>query len=48
MAVYCATAQAENIFLEYFNYVLESLNLYHPTNWREALALFQHLMQVAQ
>ena len=48
MAVYCGSVEDENIFLEYFNYVLENLNLHHPTNWREALALFQRLMQVAQ
>ena len=48
MAVYCAVANDENIFTEYFNYVLESLNLHPPANWREALALFQHLMQIAE
>ena len=48
MAVYCGSVEDENIFLEYFNYVSENLNLHHPTNWREALALFQQLMQVAQ
>ena len=30
-----------NIFLEYFNYALESFNLHCATNWREALTLFQ-------
>lgn len=36
-------------FLEYFNYVLASLNLHRPTNGREALVrIFQRLMQVAQ
>ena len=34
--------------MEYFNYALESLNLHCPTNWREALALFQHLIKVSQ
>ena len=48
MAVYCRSVEDENIFLEYFNYVLENLNLHHSTNWREALALFQRLMLVAQ
>lgn len=48
MAVYCTTDEEENIFLEYFNYALESLNLHRPTNWREALTLFQRLMQVSQ
>ena len=32
MAVYCTTDEDENIFEEYFNYVLESLNLHRPTN----------------
>ena len=35
-------------FMEYFNYVLESLNLHCPTNWREALTLFQRLIKVSQ
>ena len=48
MAVYCTTDEEENIFLEYFNYALESLSLNRPTNWREALTLFQRLMQVSQ
>ena len=48
MAVYCTTDEEENIFLEYFNYALESLNLHRPTNWREALTLFQRFMQVSQ
>ena len=37
MAVCCATVEDENLFLEYFSYVLESLNLHHPTDWREAI-----------
>ena len=37
LAVYCTTDEEENIFLEYFNYVLESLNLQRPPNWRKAL-----------
>ena len=32
IAVYCTTDEEENIFEEYFNYALESLNLHHPTN----------------
>jgi len=48
MAVYCAVADDENIFTKYFNYELESLNLHPPAKWREALALFQHLMQIAE
>ena len=57
MAVYCTTDEEENIFLvrifpylcafKTFFYALESLNLHRPTNWREALTLFQRLMQVS-
>ena len=32
MAVYCAVADDENTFTEYFNYVLKSLNLHTPAN----------------
>ena len=46
MAVCCATVEDENLFLEYFSYVLESLNLHHPTDWREALAI-QDLKEIS-
>ena len=38
----------ENIFQEYFQYVVEANGLHLPTNWREALNLYHQLLNFAQ
>ena len=47
MGEYCEVPEENSVYVEYFNYVIETQNLQSPTSWREALALFQHLKQVA-
>jgi hypothetical protein len=39
--------QEENIYQEYFNYVVQSCNLDKPSDWREALELYNTLLQHA-
>ena len=47
MGVYCEMPDEDNIYDEYFNYVVEIQDLQPPTKWRQALLLFENLMYVA-
>lgn len=38
--------QEENLFLEYFHYVLENNNIQYPTNYRQAYDLFVYLVNI--
>ena len=39
--------QQGNDHLEYFQYVMDSLDLVKPTHWREALQLYNKLVSVS-
>jgi hypothetical protein len=41
---YCEEPDDDSIFGEYFHYVVEMRNLVPPSNWREALLLYNDLM----
>ena len=47
MGEYCEAPDDDSIFGEYFRYVVEIHNLVPPSNWREALLLYNNLMHFA-
>ena len=44
----CAYEEEENVFQEYFHYVMEEEGLQYPSNHEEALCLFSQLINIAQ
>ena len=40
--------EEENVFQEYFHYVIEEEGLQYPSNHEEALCLFSQLINIAQ
>ncbi|KAK2550248.1 hypothetical protein P5673_029124 [Acropora cervicornis] len=44
----CAYEEEENVFQEYFHYVMEEEGLQYPSNQEEALYLFSQLINIAQ
>ena len=44
----CTNVNDENIFQEYFHYVMEILGRQYPANHTEALELFHVLMEYAE
>ena len=46
MGLNCDLPDEDNVFVEYFNYVVESLHLQPLTNWRQAL-LYENVVNVA-
>ena len=47
MGDYCQSPDHDSIFSEYFRYVVEIHNLVQPSNWRDALLLYNNLMHFA-
>lgn len=48
MEIKCAYEEEENVFQEYFHYVIEEEGLQYPSNHEEALCLFSQLINIAQ
>lgn len=48
MSQYCHGYEEESIIQEYFQTVKEELGLLQPTNWRQALAMYHTLSEIAQ
>ena len=44
----CAYEEEENVFQEYFRYVMEEEGLQYPSKHEEALCLFSQLISIAQ
>lgn len=40
--------EEDNMVQEYFQYVMDTNELQAPTNWRDALTLYNQLLHVAQ
>ena len=43
----CHDAEEENVFQEYFEYLMETEGIQYPTTYDEALTLFSYLTKVA-
>lgn len=43
-----ASPDEDNIFEEYFDYILNNSELEHPTDWKEAEDLYIKLIEIAQ
>ena len=43
----CAYEEDENVFQEYFHYVMEEEGLQYPSNQEETLCLFSQLINIA-
>lgn len=44
VASYCESTIEENVFQEYFQYVVQHESIVMPTDWRNALSLYKHLI----
>ena len=43
---YIVETKDENVYSEYFQYVMSELNVTYPNTWEEALELYQTLVEV--
>ena len=48
MSQYCHGYEEENVIQEYFHAVGDELRLLQPTHWRQALAMYRNLCEIAQ
>ena len=47
MKLECQDAEEENVFHEYFEYLMAAKGIQYPTTYDEALTLFSYLTRVA-
>jgi len=47
MKLACQDAMGENVFQEYFKYLMETEGIQYPTRYDKALSLFSYLTSVA-
>ena len=46
MDVHCQSEREDNIYLEYFEYILETKGWVYPSTPREAIRLYQHITEL--
>ena len=46
MEVHCQSEREDNIYLEYFEYILETKGWVYPSTPREAIRLYQHITEL--
>lgn len=48
MSVYCHGYEEENVIQEYFHTLGNEIGLSPPTHWRQALAMYHNLCEIAR